>query len=134
MQGSPEKEKQRKFKKKKKKLTNKCRKHTTLEVTATGCNELRVGMPVNTQDSGLVLFNHFGNPPIVILFVVTNWHTFGATGNSKFFTVWGPFDVEGCSVNAKNYQRWLPLCRGVVVGPDKSISIVTAGDNLVGNG
>ena len=64
------------------------REDTDLPVTSSGGNQHISRVPVNRGDSGLVLFDVLGDPPVVLLLVVADGDTFSAAGDSEFVLWW----------------------------------------------
>lgn len=52
--------------------------------------------------------------------------------NRMLLTNWAPFAGGRSAIDAQNDKHWLPDITALVVFPNVRISIVTAGDNLIG--
>jgi hypothetical protein len=89
-------------------------------------------MPVNLDDSGLVLLDVLGHPPVIVLLKVANTHTFGSRSHSKLVLFGTPFHVSSSSVDTKNYKYWLPFV--AIQRPYVGITIVRARHDSVGLG
>lgn len=104
--------------------------HSDLKVTGSGGEKSVVWMPVNLQDSGLVLLDVLGDPPVIVLFEVADRDAFGSATNSEFVLFRRPLHVGGSTVDTKNDKSGLPLI--VLECPDISITILRASNNTIG--
>jgi len=107
-------------------------KNADLEVTRGSGKESTAGVPIDLEDSGFVLLNVLGDPPVVVLLEVADRDALGTTAHCKLVLIRAPLDVSGGSVYSENNESWLPLV--VLEGPDVGVTILRARHDAVGLG
>merc|ERR550539_915663 len=105
-----------------------------LEVRGAGGEEDVVGVPVKTGHGGLEwLLDVFGDPPVVVLLVVTDRDDLGSAAHSELVLLRAPSDT-GCSpVDPEQHQGVFPLAIRLL-HPDIGVPVTGAGHNPVGLG